>query len=53
MWSWSKKAICYAQGLPLALNVLGTFLKGRSPNVWESALDRLEENPQKKVLDTL
>ena len=49
----SKKAICYAQGLPLALNVLGTLLKGRSPNVWESALDRLEENPQKKVLDTL
>ena len=49
----SKKAICYAQGLLLALNVLGTFLKGRSPNVWESALDRLEENPQKKVLDTL
>ena len=37
----------------MALNVLGTFLKGRSPNVWESALDRLEENPQKKVLDTL
>ncbi|XP_050278374.1 TMV resistance protein N-like [Quercus robur] len=27
----SKKAICYAQGLPLALNVLGPFLKHRSP----------------------
>ena len=49
----SKKAICYAQGLPLALDVLGTFLKHRSPDAWESALDRLEETPQKKVLDTL
>nr|XP_023876180.1 TMV resistance protein N-like [Quercus suber] len=49
----SKKAICYAQGLPLALNVLGPFLKQRSPDAWESALDRLEETPQKKVLDTL
>ena len=49
----SKKAVCYAQGLPLALDVLGTFLIGRSPNVWKSALNRLEENPQKKVLDTL
>ena len=49
----SKKAICYAQGLPLALNVLGPFLKHRSPDAWESALDRLEETPPKKVLDTL
>ena len=43
----SKKAVCYAQGLPLALDVLGTFLIGRSPNVWKSALNILEENPQK------
>ncbi|XP_075657366.1 disease resistance protein Roq1-like [Castanea sativa] len=49
----SKKAICYAQGLPLALNVLGPLLKGRSLSAWESALDRLEETPPKKVLDTL
>ncbi|KAL4639457.1 hypothetical protein ACB092_03G219900 [Castanea dentata] len=49
----SKKAVCYAQGLPLALNVLGPFLKHRSPDAWKSALDRLEETPPKKVLDTL
>ena len=36
----SKKVICYAQGLPLALNVLGPFLKHRSPDAWESALDK-------------
>ncbi|XP_030961369.1 TMV resistance protein N-like isoform X3 [Quercus lobata] len=49
----SKKAISYAQGLPLALNVLGPFLKHRSPDAWKSALDRLKETPPKKVLDTL
>ena len=49
----SKKAIWYAQGLPLALEVLGSFLKCRNPNRWESALGRLKEAPQKKILDTL
>ena len=49
----SKKAICYAQGLFLALEVLGSFLKCRKPNAWESALGRLKEAPQKKILDTL
>ena len=48
----SKKAICYAQGLPLALEVLGSFLKCRKPDAWESALARLKEAPQKKILDT-
>ena len=49
----SKKAICYAHGLPVALEVLGAYLKHRSPDAWESALDRLEESPPKKVLDIL
>lgn len=49
----SKKAIFYAQGLPLALEVLGSFLKCRKPDAWESALDRLKEAPPKKVLNTL
>ena len=48
----SKEAICYAQGLPLALEVLGSFLKGRKPDAWKSALGRLKEAPQKKILDT-
>ncbi|XP_050277142.1 disease resistance protein Roq1-like [Quercus robur] len=49
----SKKAICYARGLPLALEVLGSFLKCRKPDAWESALDRLKEAPPKKILDKL
>ena len=49
----SKKVIRYAQGLPLALDVLGTFLKCRDLNAWESTLGRLKENPPKKILDTL
>ncbi|XP_030959277.1 TMV resistance protein N-like [Quercus lobata] len=49
----SKKVICYAQGHPLALEVLGSFLKGRDLDAWESALGRLQETPPKKVLNTL
>ncbi|KAL4639464.1 hypothetical protein ACB092_03G220500 [Castanea dentata] len=49
----SKKVICYAQGLPLALEVLGSFLKHRSLDAWKSELGRLAESPPKKVLDTL
>ena len=49
----SKKAICYAQGLPLALEVLGSFLKHRNLDAWISELGRLAETPPKKVLDTL
>jgi hypothetical protein len=49
----SKKFICYAQGLPLALKVLGSFLLGRSPNLWESALGRLKENPTRDILTVL
>uniref|UniRef100_A0A2N9FND5 TIR domain-containing protein n=1 Tax=Fagus sylvatica TaxID=28930 RepID=A0A2N9FND5_FAGSY len=35
----SKKVIYYAKGLPLALEVLGSFLFHRKPDAWESALE--------------
>ena len=49
----SQQVIRYAQGLPLSLNVLGRFFKHSSIDEWKSALGRLNETPQKEVLDTL
>ncbi|ESR45533.1 hypothetical protein CICLE_v10000206mg [Citrus x clementina] len=49
----SKYVINYARGLPLAIEVLGSFLCGRSVEEWKSALNRLQEAPNEKVLKVL
>ncbi|KAG7971278.1 hypothetical protein I3843_07G126700 [Carya illinoinensis] len=49
----SKYFVNYAQGLPLALKVLGSFLFGRTQSAWKSAWDQLQENPSKEILDVL
>ncbi|XP_057746844.1 disease resistance protein RUN1-like isoform X2 [Arachis stenosperma] len=46
-------ALKYAQGLPLAIKVLGSYLRGRDISVWRSALDRLKDNPKKEIADVL
>ncbi|QHO04214.1 TMV resistance protein N [Arachis hypogaea] len=46
-------ALEYAQGLPLAIKVLGSYLRGRDISVWRSALDRLKDNPKKEIADVL
>ncbi|PRQ55309.1 putative winged helix-turn-helix DNA-binding domain, leucine-rich repeat domain, L [Rosa chinensis] len=43
----------YAQGLPLAVVVLGSFLFGRSANEWASAIDRLKNTPHKHIIEVL
>ncbi|XP_062015119.1 disease resistance protein RPV1-like [Rosa rugosa] len=43
----------YAQGLPLAVVVLGSFLCGRSIREWESAIDRLNNTPHPEIIDVL
>ena len=43
----------YANGLPLAIEVLGSFLYNRSLYEWKSELDRLKEFPERKILDVL
>ena len=48
-----QKFINYADRLPLALKVLGSFLFSRDLNLWESALVRFKENPPRKILDVL
>ncbi|KAK9987256.1 hypothetical protein SO802_032207 [Lithocarpus litseifolius] len=43
----------YANCLPLALEVLGSFLIGKSIAEWKSALERLKEFPENTILQVL
>ncbi|XP_062000729.1 TMV resistance protein N-like isoform X2 [Rosa rugosa] len=43
----------YAQGLPLALVVLGSYLFGRSADKWASAIDRVRNTPDKRIIEVL
>ncbi|KAG8479624.1 hypothetical protein CXB51_029415 [Gossypium anomalum] len=49
----SKDVVHYADGLPLALEVLGSFLCGRDIIQWRSAIKRLKQDSNKEILDTL
>ncbi|XP_024042865.1 TMV resistance protein N [Citrus clementina] len=49
----SKRVLKYAGGLPLALTVLGSFLNGRSVDLWRSTLKRLKREPPNKIINIL
>ncbi|XP_020975422.1 protein SUPPRESSOR OF npr1-1, CONSTITUTIVE 1 [Arachis ipaensis] len=49
----SEKVLNYAEGIPLALKVLGYFLYGRTREAWESELQKLEKLPNPKIFDVL
>ncbi|XP_024163797.1 disease resistance protein RUN1-like [Rosa chinensis] len=49
----SKSVIHYAKGLPLALEVLGSFLHGRDPSEWNSALRKLGRVCNLEIFDVL
>ncbi|KAF8025902.1 hypothetical protein BT93_F2659 [Corymbia citriodora subsp. variegata] len=49
----SYMLINYAKGLPLALIVLGSFLRGRSISEWKSTLDKLERIPHEDIYNVL
>ncbi|XVF24044.1 hypothetical protein REPUB_Repub13aG0092700 [Reevesia pubescens] len=49
----SKRVLQYAQGVPIALKVLGSTLKQRRTDYWESVLNKLKEDPNPKILNLL
>jgi len=48
-----SRAVSYASGLPLALEVIGSYLIGKSIKEWESAIDQFERIPDKKIHNIL
>ncbi|XVE83986.1 hypothetical protein DITRI_Ditri16bG0132800 [Diplodiscus trichospermus] len=49
----SKQVVEYADGLPLALEVLGSFLCARDASQWRSAIERLKRDSNKEIHDRL
>ncbi|XP_058730482.1 disease resistance protein RUN1-like isoform X2 [Vicia villosa] len=47
------EVLAYANDLPLAIKVLGSFLYGRDVSEWRSALSRLRENPRTDIMNVL
>ncbi|XP_039168157.1 disease resistance protein RUN1-like isoform X3 [Eucalyptus grandis] len=45
----SERAINMCYGLPLALEVIGSLLSGKSEEEWDATLKELEESPQQNV----
>ena len=49
----SKEILNYVDGLPLALEVMGSFLFGKNTDEWKSAFERLKEDPDKEIIQVL
>ncbi|XP_072081827.1 disease resistance protein RUN1 isoform X1 [Arachis hypogaea] len=49
----SKRVLNYCKGLPLAIKILGSFLKGKTQQEWESELAKLEKMPDEKIQSIL
>ncbi|KAK2988897.1 hypothetical protein RJ640_002031 [Escallonia rubra] len=49
----SEMVVHHCGGLPLALQVLGSSLSGKTLEVWESALEKLKAIPESQILQKL
>ncbi|XP_028763073.1 uncharacterized protein LOC114721417 [Neltuma alba] len=49
----SRKVVSYCKGLPLALEILGSYLFDRKIPYWESTLSKLERIPDGKIYEIL
>ncbi|KAK3431486.1 hypothetical protein EUGRSUZ_E03084 [Eucalyptus grandis] len=52
-WDLIYRAVQYANRLPLALEVLGSFLRGREESAWESTLHKLSKIPEQIINQVL
>ncbi|KAK3430971.1 hypothetical protein EUGRSUZ_E02190 [Eucalyptus grandis] len=48
-----KSVLNHARGLPLALEVLGSYLRGKREDIWESKLEEVSRIPDKTITDVL
>ncbi|KAK7386980.1 hypothetical protein VNO78_27402 [Psophocarpus tetragonolobus] len=49
----SKRAILYSNGLPLALEIIGSNLNGKTMSEWQAALDTIERIPDDDIYEKL
>ncbi|XP_071699179.1 TMV resistance protein N-like [Rutidosis leptorrhynchoides] len=49
----SRRLVSYADGLPLALKVLGSLLRGKDKKEWMSALEKMKNIPNPIIMDVL
>ena len=49
----SEKVLRYAKGIPLALQILGSLLYGRTREAWESQLQKLEKGQHLGIFNVL
>ncbi|XLU99527.1 hypothetical protein S245_013867 [Arachis hypogaea] len=48
-----KEVVKYSGGLPLALQVLGSYLNGRPIVVWHSAIEKIKQFSHSEIIDVL
>ncbi|XP_039161309.1 disease resistance protein RUN1-like [Eucalyptus grandis] len=49
----SNEIVATTRRIPLALEASGSFLRGKSPEVWAETLERLRKVPDRRVQETL
>jgi hypothetical protein len=49
----ANQFICYASGLPLALQIIGSALHGKNTSQWESEIEKYEKIPNKEIQEIL
>ncbi|XP_039172823.1 disease resistance protein RUN1-like [Eucalyptus grandis] len=52
-WNLSRDVVSTTGGHPLALEVIGSFLRGKPKKVWKDTLKKLKKVPDRKVQKTL
>ena len=49
----SRRVVSYSGGLPLALEILGSYLFDREIHIWETVLEKLKNIPNDQVYEKL